>query len=383
MTALRPAAALATALFLVTLSTGAADQGVRPGTAEGGELVKTGWWWAGNETPLDETVVAPPQSSPPNVPKGALPVAAAGGEPEKLSALEFRVEGEPGDRVDSARLVLTENAEPGATVNAERAVILACPVTESFWADGAAGAWKTRPAYDCEAARAEGERDPAGLWTFDLTAIAASWLLDDSTTSPSVVLVEGVQSVDSATAPESFQVSFDGPAAEGIGFEFVTTSVPPVPMPSEPGVAPSGPGNGGDAPAVSGGTGAGTSGSSGGGLFGGSLAASGPGASGPLAGTAEVAPLDAPAADSVDAGVPVATAETAPAAAPLAAPAWYSGIPRGGYLLFPLVVGLGYLLMLALGPDAQPAAGPTQHGVGRALERLRTMGAALTAKVNS
>jgi hypothetical protein len=252
MFALRPAAALATALFLVTLSTGAAGQGVRPGTAEGGELVKTGWWWAGNETPLDETVIAPPQSSPPNVPKGALPVAAAGGEPEKLSALEFRVKGDPGDRVDSARLVLKENAEPGATVNAERAVILACPVTESFWADGSAGAWKTRPAYDCEVAGAKGERDPAGLWTFDLTAIAASWLLDDNTTSPSVVLVEGVQSVDSAVAPESFQVSFDGPAAEGIGFEFVTTAVPPVPMPSEPSAPPSGPVAGDDAPASGG-----------------------------------------------------------------------------------------------------------------------------------
>lgn len=380
MSALRPVGALATALFVVTLSTGAAGQGLRPGTAEGAELVKTGWWWAANETPLDETVVAPPQSSPPNVPKGTLPVAAAGGEPEKLSALEFRVEGDPGDLLESARLVLQENTDPGATVNAERAVILACPVTEAFWADGAAGAWKARPAYDCDVASARGERDPAGLWTFDLTTVAASWLLEEDPAPPSVVLVEGVDAVESAAPPESFQVSFDGPAADGIGFAFVTVPTVPVPMPTEPGTAPSGSTGGGSAPVTSGADGAGTSG---GGLFGGSLASSGPGASGPLAGTADVAPIDVPAVESAEAAAPAAVAETVPAAAPMAAPPWYSGIPRGGYVLFPLAVGLGYLLMLALGPDAQPAAGPNQHGVGRALERLRTMGAALTAKVNS
>jgi hypothetical protein len=73
-----------------------------------------------------------------------------------------------------------------------------------------------------------------------------------------------------------------------------------------------------------------------------------------------------------------AAVATTPVAATVAAPAWYSGIPTAGYLLLPLMLGLAYLLMLALGPDAQPASGPAQHGVARALGRLRTAGAALT-----
>jgi hypothetical protein len=69
-------------------------------------------------------------------------------------------------------------------------------------------------------------------------------------------------------------------------------------------------------------------------------------------------------------------------AAPVA-PVWYSGIPTGGYLLLPLVLGLAYLLMLALGPDAQPVSGPDRHGVARALERLRTTGPGTTQKGES
>jgi hypothetical protein len=64
-------------------------------------------------------------------------------------------------------------------------------------------------------------------------------------------------------------------------------------------------------------------------------------------------------------------------------PAWYSGIPAAGYVLLPLLLGLAYLLMLALGPDAQPAAGPSQNGVARALERLRAAGTAITSRGRS
>lgn len=359
MSALKALAASSASVVLVLLTTGAGDPGVRPGTAQGGELVKTGWWWAANETPLDETVVAPPQPSSPNVPKGALPVSAAGGEPEKLSALDFKVDAEPGGFAERAVLVLRENTDPGATVNAEGAKILACPITENFWADGAAGSWRARPGYDCDLASASGERDAkTGTWTFDLTAVAALWTLEDQSGSTGVVLVEGVE------APEAFQVAFDGPAADGVGFAFAFA--PPT-----------------DTPLLGEGAGTGTAGSSGGvstggtsgGLSGGS-AGSSLGSAGPLAGSAEVAP--APAAEAVAA--PAEQVAVAPASAPVALPAWYSGIPTLGYVLLPLMLGLAYLLMLALGPDAQPAAGPAQRGVGRALERLRAAGAAVTTR---
>ncbi|HSE09932.1 MAG TPA: hypothetical protein VLB29_14805 [Nocardioidaceae bacterium] len=363
MSALRPIAAIAASSLLVLLTTGAGNAGVRPGTAEGAELIKTGWWWAGNETPLDETIVAPPQSSPPNVPKGALPVSAAGGEPEKISALEFKLAGPAGGFVENATLVLRESAEPGAVVNPEGAKILACPVTEAFWADGAGASWKARPAYDCDLASASGERDAkTGVWTFDLTAVASLWTAAGSTGSTSLVLVEGVD------APESFQVAFDGPAAEGIGFAFAIGKAPATPA-LQPG------GGLGQAGPVASGGGSGSSLTS-------SLG-SGSGSAGPLAGTAEVASVGEPPVAGDPAVAGPATAATAPVAAPFATPAWYTGIPAVGYALLPLMLGLAYLLMLALGPDAQPATGPAQHGVARALERLRTAGSALTTKGKS
>lgn len=366
MSALRTIGALAASVLLVLLTTGTADAGnppVRPGTADGAELVKTGWWWQGNETPLDGTVAAPPQPSPPNVPKGALPVAAAAGEPEKYSAIEFRLAGKPGAYVESAVLVLRENTSPGATANAEGAKVLACPVTESFWADGAAAAWKARPAYDCDLASSPGLRDPkTGLWTFDLTAIASLWTAEGHQGSTSVALVEG------AEAPEAFQVSFDGPALEGVGFAFSVGKAPTLAPLSGAGLPSSSGAAGPFAPS----SGAGS----------GSLLS---GASAPVTGTAEVAPVADVAADPAVAAP--GTAQTAPMAAPTAAPvavpAWYSGIPTGGYLLLPLVLGLAYLLMLALGPDAQPASGPDRHGVARALERLRTTGPGMTQKGKS
>lgn len=362
MSAPTRAAALATATLLVLLTTGAADAGVRPGTAKGAELVKTGWWWAANDTPLDATVAAPPQPAAPNVPKGTLPVSSAGGDPEKFSALEFKLSGKPGGMVETAVLVLRENTEPGATVNADTAKILACPVTESFWADGASGQWKARPTYDCDLASAAGERDPrTRLWTFDLTPVASLWTSPDHQGSTSVALVEA------ADAPESFQVAFDGPAKEGVGFSFAVGAPPP--SGSLP-VAGGGSPHSGAAPS-------------------GSLGASGTGSSAGAAGSAPAladTPQAAPPAD-VPAGEPAAAGpaleNAAPVAAPVAAPPWYSGIPAGGYVLLPLALGLAYLMMLALGPDAQPAAGPTQRGVSRALERLRDAGTAITSRRQS
>ena len=94
--------------------------------------------------------------------------------------------------VEKAVLVLRENGDPGATVNAETAKVLACPVTESFWADGAGAAWKARPSYDCDLASAAGERDAkTGVWTFDLTAVASLWTAEGHKGSTSVALVEG------------------------------------------------------------------------------------------------------------------------------------------------------------------------------------------------
>ena len=220
----RRAAVLMLAAFLGTTVAlgvaGPASAKLEPGKARGGEVTKVGWWWVANQPPADTGLVAYPQQSPPNIPAGHIPVAATAGEPDKLAALELRLTGDPGSFVESAKIVLQESTAPGANVNAEAAKILACPVTEAFWADGSAARWDGRPDHDCDLAQAAGVRDEDGRWTFDLTALASSWL-GDTTAAPSFVLVEGVE------APESFQVAFAGLADKGIGF--VATYLPPAP----------------------------------------------------------------------------------------------------------------------------------------------------------
>ena len=364
----RVAVLVATLLVSIALPPPASAAKATPGATGGGEVVKTGWWWAVNEPPAETGLVAPPQPPTPNVPEGALPVAALGGDPDKISAIEFALDAEPGSLVSSSTLVLRESQEPGANANQDNAKILACPVAESFWADGSAAAWKARPDFDCDLAQASGERDQDGVWTFDLSPVTALWLSEDTTSSMSVVLVEDVD------APESFQVAFDGLAAKGIDFSVVTVSPPKPATPTT--------GQGGATPAV-GEAGAGSTGGSGSvplSDVGGSSAGLGGVSSAPLDAPGVVAPaldLGAGATESVaDAPVAAPVAETAQvSAAPMAAPPWYSGIPKAALLLFPLVLGLAYLMMLALGPDAQPATVGTRHGVSRALDRLKQVGA--------
>ena len=324
-------------------------RGLEPGTTRHAEVVKAGWWWVANEPPPETGLVAAPQPPTPTTPKGAVPVGSVGGDAEKITAVELRLDAESGSTVQKLAMVLRESAEPGATENAEAATILACPVDELFWADGSAAAWKDRPAYDCESG-VPGKRSADGLWSFDLTGLAATWLAEGNTDSRSVVLVEDVE------APESFQVTFDGPRLDGIGLALVAEPPPPDGDPG-PGATTSGSGGGGT---VSGSGGGGVS--SGGTAIGGGSPATAPGSAAPVGG-GDAAPV---AAD---------TGATEQAALqPVAAPAWYSGLPKASFVLAPLLLALAYLMMLALGPDARPVPVTGRHGVSRALDRLREAG---------
>jgi hypothetical protein len=334
--------------------------------SRGGQVLKTGWWWVANQPPAETGLVAYPQQSPPNIPAGHLPVAASAGEPDKVTAVELVLDAKPGASVTTAKVVLTESDAAGATVNAEAAKIIACPVTDGFWADGTAARWDARPAYDCDAAQAAGTRDDKGRWTFDLTGLASSWLAEGATGSPSFALVEAVD------APESFQVTFAPVAENGIVYTGkygapVGGGTAPItgPTSSTGGVAVGG-------GAAGGGFGAGDSGSTGS-LTTGSLDA----------GTSGDVPLDAAPAEqgaTAETTDPV-TAQTTPVAAPAIVPSWYSGMPKAAFLLVPFALGLAYLAMLALGPDAQPTTTTSRHGVSRALDRLRQAGTQALAGV--
>lgn len=367
----RHVAVLVTALLIALgAAAPAVAATVAPGTTRGGDVVKTGWWWAANEPPADSGLVAPPQPTPPNAPAGTLPVAAIGGDPEKVSAIEFSLQAQPGALVESFDLVLRETDEPGANANQGMAKIVACPVVEPFWADGTAAAWKAKPDFDCELAQAAGERNAKGIWSFDLTSIAALWLVEGNTSSMSVVLVEDVD------APESFQVAYDGPAAKGIGIKAVTVAAPKDTTAGFGGPAPT---EGTAGSATTGGAGPGAP------LTGGSSSGGAGISSAPLDAPGVVAPAPDLAAGEVgeSVGAPVTAPATGTAqvsATPMAAPPWYAGVPKAGMLLLPLTLGLAYLMMLALGPEAQPSAVTARHGVSRALDRLKRVGAQAVAR---
>ncbi len=350
--------ALLFGLAIPLVGAGPADAADRkspdPGDKRGAEVVKAGWWWLANEPPPETGILAAPQAPTPTTPKGSIPVGAVTGDPEKVSAIEVRLKAETGATVKSFQMVLRESEDPGANANAESAKVLACPVTELFWADGSAAAWKDQPTYDCKKTSAKGKRTKKGLWRFDLTDIAAGWLEEGNTDSRSVVLVEDVE------APESFQLALVGPKDKGVGLALKAT--PPPPGSGED-----------DAPPESGSSGSGGSGVS----TGGGGSSLGSGSSGGGLGGPALAPVNDGAAPQAGER-PAAAADESQGrldAAPMAAtPAWHSGIPPTAFLMAPLALGLAYLIMLALGPDGRPAPATGRHGVSRALDRLRQTG---------
>lgn len=368
--------------------------GAQPGRFRGATVVKTGWWWVANEPPPETGVVAAQRPPSPTTPPDTLPVGAMGGDVERVSALELALRAPTGSTVRRLELALRESGKQGANAGAELATVVACPVTELFWADGQGAAWKHRPSWDCELGRAEGVRDARGVWRFDLTEIAARWTAEDFVGSRSVVLVEEVD------PPKSFQIALDGPRLDGVGTLLRTSPPSDTADGTADGTTGTGTGAGDTGAGGSGGTSAGgtlTGGAgAGGGLAGGGLSGTGGGALPTSGGGADLAPVDAaggelPAAgtDPTAAGtaaVPAsgdagAAQETRAAAVPVAGvPTWWSGLPWVTWLLVPFALALAYVVMVALGPDGRPVPHAVQRrGVGRALESVRRLGGVAAA----
>jgi len=226
-----------------------ADGGVvEPGKLVGGKVVKLGWWARATQPPPETGLLAPPSVPAPAAPKGSLPVAQVAGEPERIGALQISLDGKADGVVDSVVVAFKEVADPTANPNSAAGTVYACPVTE-FWVGAENGAWETKPSYDCTAGSAQGVRDATGVWTFDLTSIAADWLASSSKLPPAVVFVSSTAAEGEAPAadpaagsPESFQVALD--AGPGLGLLAKTSP----PSTSDDG----GDGGGDDSPADSG-----------------------------------------------------------------------------------------------------------------------------------
>lgn len=355
--------AAATALILMT-GAGSAIAGVDPGAEDGAAALKTGWWWAANTDATGDTDVNPGDVPKPGVPAASLPVSQVAGEQEKVAAIEFMVDGNPGGSVTSLLLSLREDAAeepspdsppsepPALNVGSDPVPVgvAACQIKDAFWADGAGSAWDRKPEYDAKNC-AEGKRGKNGVWQFDLTPIAQAWTTDGTDPAPSVLLVPRVEE------PSTFQVVFDGLDAGGVGVQGTSKGGTPLAPPVLLGGAVAPPA---DVPASD---------------------------SGAVPGGGDLGSVDAPAPDIGDAPAPAdapavggdqpaqSDAELAASPAPQP-PGVFDGIPIGVWFLIPLALGLGYLLMVSMGPRAETAGGGIRHGVSRALERMRTAGAA-------
>lgn len=350
------AAAFLAAAFLITASgAGSAVAEVEPGTESGATVAQSGWWWKANdsESPLEPV----PKEKPPTIPDGALPVSAVNGEPEMLSAIDFTLDAGAGADVSSFSVAARETESPGANVNAANAAIVACPITDLWWDAGEAASWSEVPEHECDNG-AKGVRSEEGVWTFELTGVAAGWLSPQNESAHGIVLAPEVE------APESFQVTFDGPAEDGIGTELTAVG---------------GTGGGTDM-----GTGAGTaagtgdSGSVGGDSVpadAGSPEASLPGGGEGSAVPSGEAPDAAPAAgggNGGDAGSPPPDPQLAASPQATGLESVFQSLPGGLWVLIPLAIGIGYAIMLALGPAGEPGAERQRRGVSRALDRWRS-----------
>lgn len=337
-------------LLSVALAAPAEAKQAEPGEQRGGDVVQTGWWSRTNEPAPETGLLAPPNVPAPGAPAGTLPVAVASGERQRVAAIELSLAGKPGGTVDRLQLALRESDEPGAQISPELAMITACPVTEPFWVGGENGTWKNQPEYDCDVLAAPGERDKKGVWTFDLTFLAADWLARGRSSSTAVVLV-GEQAGETGE-PLSFQVAFDGNKTKGIGL-VASTSPPGSIAPIAP--ASSGTPAAAEAPAgvAIGGSGAGV----------GSV---------PSGGAAPGAPIAASGGQPSPEAAPASGEQVQPVSAPQLP--WHADLGKPVFLLLPLVLVLAYLLMLANGPAAQPTGVAGRRGVSRALDRMRQAG---------
>ncbi|GAB3244922.1 hypothetical protein [Nocardioides dilutus] len=328
-----------------------------PGTFAGGTLTKTGWWARSNEQPPETGLLAPPSVPAVAAPAGTLPVSAIAGEAERITALEFALEGDEGDEVGSVVLALKEAADPAANPNSASGTVTACPMTEAFWVPVDNGPWATRPTYDCAAGAVAGTRDDKGVWTFDLTPLASQWLATDREFAPAVVLVSTPPTEPTATDPpepasSTFQVAYD--KAAGVGLVARTLAQAEDEDPAEPEPTPE------PEAEPPGGVGGGATGGLGG--VGDAI----------LEALPEALPVETAPPAAIEASPPETTTS---ALAPVAAPvlAWHDEIGAKALLAVPALL-LAYLVMLAMGPAGQPAVGGGRRGVSRALDRMRTAG---------
>jgi hypothetical protein len=322
-------------------------------------LTQDGWWnrAQGAQEGEPSTPIRPAIGglvpAPSTVPANGLGVGAVLGEPDKVAAVGLLLEGPPDLFVDKLTLQLQELTTSGATANAAAAKILACPIT-SFWASAKNGEFATRPVCD-ESQSVVGERSAEGVWTFDLTLLASSWVDPSTGLSQNGVLLR--EAVD---APVSFQVSLGDLSTNTIKTDLQVTDFGAPAEFSFDDTSTDVAADFSDAESTFTGT-----------EDGAFVTDTGPA----FDASTTVAPVDAEAPTSpASAAVSSATASSGTAAPIAATPNLFGQLPVAALLFLALLVlGAAVFLGLVLGPLASPGAGPggaraARHGgVSRAL----------------
>jgi hypothetical protein len=318
--------------------TGSASIGAlaQAGSHTGATIDQTGWWNRTNAVVSPVPGVTLPVitvPAPPSVPAGTIAVSATAGQPEKVAAVDISPEIGTGT---AERAILTiPEADAGEQIENTSAVIVACPITQ-FWVGGANGQWSNQPPNSCSTLKIPGTRSADGIWTFDITSIAALWL------TPGQLAPNGVALLPEPAAGTggTFQVVLAGDPAD-IGIDFAATPPAPRTTAGAPTTAPAATG-GSPSPVTS----------------------------------------AAPATTVAPTPTTVITTTTTKPVDTSGADSILGNLPGGAFLLVPLVLIAAFLLMLVYGPLGEPATGVAREGgVSRALAARERAATDLTSPI--
>jgi hypothetical protein len=195
--------------------------------------LQTGYWWQGQPD-------GAPLPPPPNVPANGLWVSGAAENLVAISAIRFQLgadEAAPGLTVKvNSQFPPKQFSDP---TNLGQAVVLACPATGA-WKAAAAGAWSTKPQYNCTGAVHGTPSADGTAISFDLGAVAADNKVDVVLVpGPGAAAIPALPAVPGAPAPP-----------QPNGFDLTLQPVTADQVHTSPGAAADSAGTAGPAPAT-------------------------------------------------------------------------------------------------------------------------------------
>ena len=156
-------------VLAMVVAAGAVVSGRVPARAITG--IQSGYWWQGQPA-------GAPLPPPPNVPANGLWISGTQASPVAVAAIRFQLDSDEGAPVLTAKV---NSAYPPAQVstaaNALQVVVMACPTTGG-WQPAQAGAWSSKPQYNCAGAVTGTTSADGTTVSFDLTGVVTDGTVD-------------------------------------------------------------------------------------------------------------------------------------------------------------------------------------------------------------